>query len=657
MYYTSGSTGEPKGVPHRHWGRLANHRAYTRALALTSNDCFVLLYSCTFSGVVNNLFGALLNGGTLCPFDVARHGISSLARWLERERITVYHSVPSIFRSLVDVAEQHSFLSVRVVMLASDTLYERDVEAFRDSFPRTCRLCNMWGVSESSFIRPYWIGWDQEVPAGGTGEIVLRGGNLTPGYWGNPELTRRRFIPDPENPEIRRYYTGDLGRRLADGGVLHLGRNDFQVKIRGFRIELEEIEAALRRLLGVKGTAVVASDFDGGEKRLVAHLVPETGKRPAETDLRARLRERLPGYMIPERFVFHDELPVTSAEKVDRHALGLLPIPRAAAAESRGPRTNLERVLTPIWREVLGNARISVHENFFDLGGDSLKAIKIALAIEKRLNRGVPPAMLIERPMIEQLARAIADDDPAPSSLVPLQRGGSRPPLFCVHGSGGHVFFYRDLAKALGPDQPVYGLQAVGLDGNEPPLTDVAAMAERYVDEIRRVESNGPYHLAGFCSGAYIAVEMTSILRAQGEDVALLASFNDDGEWRTATRGSRFHGRRLAQFDWNGKLRYARERVRYRWVWIRNRVGARLAASRPSRFGRFRVEAANDTAISNYAPSPFPERVVLFQALANAYADPTPFWGPLARGGIEVRRVPGGNETMFEPPHVTMLAR
>lgn len=684
LYYTSGSTGDPKGVPTRHRGRVGNYKAYTDALSLTENDRLVLLYSCTFSGVVNNLFGALLNGGTLCPFDVARHGISSLARWLEQERITVYHSVPSLFRSLVEAAEQHSFSSVRVVMLASDTLYERDVEAFRNSFPRTCRLCNMWGVSESSFIRPYWIGWDQEVSAGPvpsigptvgddeilvldesgtevavgkTGEIVLRGENLTPGYWRNPELTRRRFIPDPENPEIRRYYTGDLGRRLADGAVLHLGRNDFQVKIRGFRIELEEIEGALRQLPGINIAAVVASDFDGGEKRLVAHLTLQAGERPAESDLRAGLRARLPSYMIPERFVFHDELAVTSAGKVDRHALGLLPIPHTVAAESRGPQTNWERELTPIWRDVLGDARIGVHENFFDLGGDSLKAIRIALAIEKRLNRGVPPAMLIERPTIEKLARALADDDAAPSSLVPLQCGGSRPPLFCVHGSGGHVFFYRDLAKALGPGQPVYGLQAAGLDGSEAPLTDVATMAERYVDEIRRVEPHGPYRLSGFCTGAYIAVEMASILRKRGEDVAFLASFNADGEWKTAASGLRLHAKRLRQLRWTGKLHYTAERYRYRWIWVRNRVGALLARWQPSRFARFRVEVANDTASSNYVPTPFPGRVVLFQARMNSYADPKPFWGPLAHEGIDVRQVPGDNETMLHPPNVDILAR
>ena len=182
-------------------------------------------------------------------------------------------------------------------------------------------------------------------------------------------------------------------------------------------------------------------------------------------------------------------------------------------------------------------------------------------------------------------------------------------------------------------------------------------MAERYVDEIRRIQPRGPYRFAGFCAGAYIVLEMAAVLLKRGETVAFLASFNADGEWKAAALGLRLHVKRLAQLDWADGLRYIAERVHYRWVWARNRIGALLARWQPSRFARFRVEVANDAATAKYMPTPFPGRVVLFQAQANSYADPTPFWGPLAQEGIEVRLVPGGNETMFEPPNVDILAR
>ena len=689
LYYTSGSTGAPKGVPSSHRARLVNFTLYANALRLTPADRLILLYSCTFSGSVNNLFGALLTGASLFPFDVGKQGIPSLASWIDQHQISIYHSVPAIFRGLAESAQRSQLHHLRVVVLASDTAHEGDVDAFRAVCPSSCRLANSWGVSESPFFRPYWVDESREVLGGGlpavgppavgaeevllldeqgreapedeTGEIVLRSRDLTPGYWRKPEITRLRFFSDPDDDTLRRYHTGDLGRRLSDGSILHLGRKDFQIKIRGYRIEVEEIEAVLRDMPEVKSAAVVAEDCGQGERRLVAHVAGRPDHQFETQALRHRLRRKLPDYMTPELFVRHDALPLTPGGKIDRQALSSDKTRRETSGARRAPRDSTEQQLVEIWRNALRLPVIGIDENFFDLGGNSLQALRIALRIEKIFGKPLLPSVLVERPTIEELAEFItAAAGGTEQILVPLQPHGAHPPLFLVHGSGGHVLFYRDLAKALGPEQPVYGLQACGLDGSRPPLTDVREMATRYVTEVRGVQPMGPYRLAGYCFGSYVALEMAAILSSLGEDVDFLASLNADGEWRCVSswrEGLRFHRSRLTRLTWGARSRYVADRLRYRWAFARNRVAAGFASLAPRRLARFRVETACDQASSDYVPSAFSGRIELFQAEEQLCNNPQLFWGPIATEGVEVHRVPGGNETMFRQPHVQVLAR
>jgi amino acid adenylation domain-containing protein len=688
LYYTSGSMGAPKGIPSSHQARVINYRHYARALHLTSTDRLILLYSCTFSGAVNNLFGALLSGASLFPFDIAKYGISNLADWIERHQISIYHSVPAIFRGLSESLDGRRLSHLRVVMLASDTADETDVTAFRATCPPACRLANAWGVSEAPFIRPYWVDASREYSAGPLpaigpaheadevqllddagnavaegedGEIVLRGADLAPGYWGKPELTQKCFFTDPNDHKLRRYHTGDLGRRLPDGSIVHLGRKDLQVQIRGYRVELEEIEAALRTLAGVNAAVVVAEDQGQGEKRLVAHVVGESGYEMDHLSLRRQLSEHLPEYMTPELFLQIDALPLSVGGKVDRNALSSLPGPAAPPRERRAPRDRTEQQLIQIWQSVLRIPLVGTGDNFFELGGNSLQALQIALHIERTFGHRLVPSVLIEKPTIEELAPLLADRSRTEwSPLVPLQPHGKRSPLFCIHGTGGHIFFYRDLAAMLGPEQPVYGLQALGLDGGEPPLTDVREIASRYVSEVRRVQPEGPYHLAGSCFGAYVALEMAALLQSHNERVGFLASFNADGEWKSVSswrEAARFHGRRLAPLRWGDRCNYVAERLHYRWTNLRNRVAAQCAGLDPSRLGRFRVDTACDRASRDYIPSPFSGPLVLFQAEQNPHNNPQAFWEPITGQRVEVHRVPGGNETMFHRPHVETLAR
>ncbi|HYN80431.1 MAG TPA: AMP-binding protein, partial [Gemmatimonadaceae bacterium] len=345
----------------------------------------------------------------------------------------------------------------------------------------------------------------QPVPVGVPGELYIGGAGVARGYLNRAELTDERFIADPFSGKTqgRLYKSGDLGRYWPDGDIEYLGRIDQQVKIRGFRIELGEIEVALLQHPAIEQVVVVAREDEPGDKRLVAYVVAQEGPAPtvseiisrmkgkvpqhlmADADvqkaplpdvseLRGFLKEKLPEYMVPSAFVMLHELPLTPNGKVDRRAL---PVPDQERPELEraflAPRDTLELQLTKMWEKVLGVEPIGVKDNFFDLGGHSLLAVRLFAQIEKSFGRNLPLATLFQAPTIEQLADILRQQGWTSrwSSLVPIQPGGSKPPFYCMHAGGGQVFFYRDLAHRLGPDQPFYGLQIRTLNGVQMPHT------------------------------------------------------------------------------------------------------------------------------------------------------------------------------------------
>ncbi len=284
---------------------------------------------------------------------------------------------------------------------------------------------------------------------------------------------------------MRLYKTGDLARYLSDGNIEFLGRIDDQVKIRGFRIELGEIEAALRQHHAVRETVVLARENAPGEKQLVAYLVAQRESQPTAGELRGFLKEKLPDYMMPAVFVPLDALPLMPNGKVDR---GALPEPGRTGSEPGrafvAPRNALELQLTSLWEEVLGVRPIGVTDNFFELGGHSLAAVRLFALIEKRLGKKVPLATVFQGATVEHLANILKQHAKAApySSLVAIQPGGNRRPLFLIHPAGGHVFPYVHLANCLGPDQPCYGLQAKGLEEGQEPHTRIEDMAAYYIE-------------------------------------------------------------------------------------------------------------------------------------------------------------------------------
>ncbi|HEY9801022.1 MAG TPA: thioesterase domain-containing protein, partial [Leptolyngbyaceae cyanobacterium] len=367
----------------------------------------------------------------------------------------------------------------------------------------------------------------QPVPIGVPGELHIGGAGLARGYLHRPDLTEQKFIPHPfiSTPGSRLYKTGDLARYLADGSIEYLGRIDNQVKLRGFRIELGEIEAVLNQHDDVQLSCVIIREDIPGDKRLVAYLTLHPERTPTISQLRQFLTSQLPSYMVPSAFVILPSLPITPNGKVDRRAL---PAPETQITEDAQkllPRDTVELQLAQIWSEVLGIHQVGVQENFFEIGGHSLLAVRLVSRIQQQFGKNLPLTTLFQNGTVEQLATLLRQEtiSQLKSPLVPIQPSGSKPPLFCIHPIGGNVLCYADLARNLGSQQPVYGLQAIGLNQQEEPLSCIEDMATAYIEAIQAVQPTGPYYLAGWSMGGIIALEMAQQLLAKGCEVALLA--------------------------------------------------------------------------------------------------------------------------------------
>jgi len=522
----------------------------------------------------------------------------------------------------------------------------------------------------------------QPVPIGIPGELCIGGEGVARGYFNRPELTVEKFIADPfaRKPGARLYRTGDLARYRSDGGIEFLGRMDQQVKLQGFRIELGEIESVLNKHSSIRQAVVSVREEAPGDKRLVAYLVPASKDFPSSADLRQWVSDRLPEYMVPSTFVVLATLPLTPNGKVDRKKLPALPQGKIEAHSCRTtPRDMLEQQLVKIWEKILCVRPVGLTDNFFELGGHSLIAVRLSSEIKTLTGKSLPLATLFQAPTVEQLARILRKDGWSPQwrSLVLIQPGGSRPPLYCVHGGGGNVLFYRDLARHLGVDYPFYGLQCRGLYGNGNCLTRVEDMASVYLKEIRELQPEGPYYLGGFCMGGSIAFEMAQQLTRDGQRVALLAmfdSYNHNGTSPRRSIGNRisylkqkvgFHLANCLQLAPKDQRLYLADK--FKGAKERELARFRLKASnlfsmiglgiRKGKVEAF-LEEVNAWAGIAYKPQVYPGKVTLFLPRKNFsfHSRENMGWGNVTAGGLEVvelRVNPGG---MFVEPYVRLLA-
>jgi thioesterase domain-containing protein/aryl carrier-like protein len=489
------------------------------------------------------------------------------------------------------------------------------------------------------------------------------GAGLARGYRNRPELTAEKFIPHPFSDQLsaRLYKTGDLARWRPEGTIEFLGRLDHQVKLRGFRIELGEIEAVLAQHPVVGESVVLVREDTGGDKRLVAYLVIDRHAAPDSSELRRFLKTKLPEYMVPSAFVMLDALPLTPNGKVDRQAL---PAPAAARPDRErpflAPRDPLELQLTQIWETLLRIQPIGVRDNFFALGGHSLLAMRLLAQIEKNWGQRLPLATLFQAPTVEQFAGLLRQQGWSLPwvSLVPIQPGGSQRPFFCV--SPGATLFLADLARHLGPDQPFYGLQALGLEGEQRPLTQLEAIATHYLQEVRSLQPAGPYRLGGRCFGSLVAYEMAQQLHAQGEEVALLVFLDDGPEpllpapQPPAPRGVDYYLQRLI---YHLRRRQLTRALRSQSEALQQALRYLVGSAQTRRM--LRLEEANMAATQRYVMRPYPGRITLMRSRATVARGDKRWhlrWEELAADGLECHVVPGTHVTMLKEPLVAELA-
>lgn len=439
--YTSGSTGAPKGVVWNHRRELFGIRAKTNVLHLAAEDRVSLLRANSV-GATRDMFLALLNGAALVTLELDEAGLSSLPRWLLDEEISVFSCVATVFRHAArGLTGSDNFSNVRVIHIGGEPVFKADVEIFKRCFRDDCLFVNRYSISETQAVSYFFVDKQREideerVPVGyplegnevlilddtgktlgahAVGQIAVRSPYLALGYWHQPELTRAKFLADPTGGDLRTYLTGDLGYRLPDGCLVHVGRTDFQAKISGHRVEMVAVETALQEIPSIK-QAVVVSASDGAKgDRLIAYVVPKTKRAARSNDWRAHLKSRLPDYMVPAQFVALDRLPVSAGGKVDRRALAeLKKTSRRRSTGLAAPRSSLETLLLGLWREALKLDSLGIDEEFAELGGDSLQAAQIVAGVRDLFALHKPLVELAGTPTVAALAKFICTHEIIP---------------------------------------------------------------------------------------------------------------------------------------------------------------------------------------------------------------------------------------------------
>jgi amino acid adenylation domain-containing protein len=705
--WTSGSTGKPKGAMNTHASLMNILRWMEEAHPLEPGDRVLQKTAFNFDVSILEFFCPLIAGATLVIAKPGGHRDPQyLAALMADERVSVVHFVPSMLDAFLQAREIDRCASLRTVICIGEAVTPA---LSREFFARcAARLHNMYGPAEAAVAVTHWPcsaadtatvpiggpiantqihvldGSFQATPVGVPGEIYIGGVNVGRGYLGRPDLTADRFVPDPFSivPGSRLYRTGDRARRLPDGTLEFLGRRDYQVKIRGNRVELGEIESALADHPAVQIAVVTVNDDAARGRTLAAYYVPNGGASCDAIELRDYLKSRLPDYMIPSDFVRLESFPRTSSGKVDRKALPR-PDARTLTDLPVAPRDTVELELTHIWKDLLGKESVGVCDDFFLVGGHSLLAVRLLARIRDAFGQDVPLAAFYQNPTIEQIAVSLRANDGSKSAspLIAIKPGKTgAPPLFLMHAAGGRSINYYGLARAIYTDHPIYGLEDVtGVD------LSVVEMAARYVAAVRGVQPHGPYHLAGWSTGATVAFEMSRQLRAAGEDIGLVGLFDgfspytpklsasdpDAASARVLSTIARnlsiFSGQHLTITDSDLAGLSAEERMAYFLAEAKSRNVFPPDLSMADVRAFLDASDRHVRAFWSYVPAVSDERLVLFRSadpLEWAIEEETELaelpefgWQKLSSQPVVVHLVPGNHVTMFQQPNINALAR
>jgi len=703
ILFTSGSTGKPKGVLHTHRNIVSRYNSLAKNVPMGEQDVFSQSSPLSSIDAIDELLFPLFWGAStaIIPAQIVKDP-RRLVQTLERVHASHILLVPSLLRIILEITDD---LESRLGKLQNWTIGGEPLDAdlaslFHNKLP-AAKLINYYGLTEGDGtlfntslphpfskdlpigkaapnVRVYLLNAAlQPVPVGLTGEIYIGGSGIAKGYLNLPELNKQRFVEDIFEPAsaTRLFRTGDLGRWLPDGTIEYLGRKDFQVKIRGFRVELSEVEDELRKHPAIKEAVVVPWELPNqpnGSTRLVAYIVKKSGNSATTEDIRDFLGTRLPEFAVPAFIFALEALPLNANGKIDRKAL---PEPQIDHMERSVPIVpagdETEEKLVQIWEEILGVRPIGIQDSVFDLGGDSLSIICILVQVESVFGKDLPIDIIFKADTIAKLAEIIRGETSQGtwSSLVPIQSYGSKPPLFCVHADGG-VLIYRSIAKFLGPDYPVYGLQAQGLDGKTEPLSNVEEIASHYITEMRTVRPHGPYLLCGFSLGGVFIYEMARQL-AEADEVVSLVGFLDAGspDYPQFPRKAAQLRHKITVHLISLGLKDVREKFSYLGRRTRDRlqviffpiIGAilqKLHLAMPHNVRYVVVRKTLSDAVDRYRLNGYSGEITVFRAKIQpegCIPDPTMGWGKYVSGKINIIDIEGNHNTMMKDKYLHIV--
>ncbi|HEU5022043.1 MAG TPA: amino acid adenylation domain-containing protein, partial [Bryobacteraceae bacterium] len=682
VLYTSGSTGKPKGVQLHHRGLVNFLWSMASEPGIRESDVFLAVTTLSFDIAEMELLLPIISGAQvhIATSEECRDP-KKLARVIESSGATILQATPGQWRMLLesDWKGKPGFKMLcggepmrpplAEALLSKGELWNMYGPTETTIWSSVRRITSARDITVGRVIANTWFYVLDEnrnpVPRGEKGELYIGGDGVADGYLNRPDLTAERFLPDPfrDAPGARMYRTGDLAAVRADGDTEIFGRTDSQVKVRGFRIELGEIESVLAQCPLVRENAVTVKTELSGEPALAAYFVAHPSQ-DLIGEVRAFLEAKLPAYMIPTHLIELPEMPRLPNGKINRNALPDL-TEVARQQENGGEGTDeLESRLLGIWRSILERQSIGRDSDFFEVGGSSILAARLFARIEKQLGKDLPLSTLLQAPTVAKLAAIIRDTGwKAPwGTLVPICTAGSKPPLFMVHAIGGNIVGFHSLGSCFGGDQPVYGIQARGLDGVEEVATSVEAMAADYIRAIRSVQPNGPYRIGGFSAGGVVAYEMARQLQAEGEETALLAlldtqmgtpdvigslssDFSAFERWR---RVLLLNLRGIGRTNW---LEFAGLKIR-NWrmtfhIWAYSRG-----------FGRLNTWEAFILALRRYQPKPYNGNAVLFRAAEELvdYPDPSFGWSPYIKGDLRIIDAKGDHDNFLSDEFIRNLA-
>ena len=683
ILYTSGSTGKPKGVQITHHNLVNFLHSMQAEPGLGGQDSLLAVTTLSFDIAGLELYLPLVTGARIILASRAEASDARLLmKLMDARKPTVMQATPATWRMLIEAGWKGA---PALKVLCGGEALPGDLAV--QLLPRCAELWNMYGPTETTIWSTIYrvenasttapIGrpianttlyildeYMQPVPAGVSGELYIGGDGVARGYLRRPELTAEKFVDDPfdTRPGAKLYRTGDLARYLPDGNVQYLGRTDFQVKLRGFRIELGEIESALAQHPAVQQAVVAAREDSPGDQRLVAYVVPKEKQHLSLSEVRAHLKQSLPDYMVPTALVELTTLPLTPNGKVDRKALRKPEAPISPEPASAPPRDELETKLAAIWREILGLSSVNITDNFFDLGGHSLMAVRLVNEIKKSTGAEIPLTALFQDATIERLAEVIRGNATIPQAVVHRIQAGraGRPPFFAAVLAGLNSLGYVPLAKHLGSEQPFYTLQSPGpgphTTGKPYSAQEYEAVAAEYIRAMRTVQPHGPYCIGGTCEGARIAFEMTRILESEGETVELLAIIdtwvveNTQNRWLWRVDYYATKLRRVSAQPWRVRLSVFQKALRNRLKWW---LGAKSA---PRKSEWIQAYWPGD----GFVPSQIHSKITVFKIPRQPFyyrPDPLLGWGSRTSGGVTTELVPHGKHLLLlREPYVRELA-